>query len=70
MNHDSQSLYQLDHHIKALRAAAERLIELAEDYPAVVRNTHRILASVKMLELNVSDVVDLDETGQPIAGDG
>jgi hypothetical protein len=29
------------------------------NFPAINRNTVRILASVKMLEINVSDVVEL-----------
>ena len=68
MTDDDQSLHQLDIQIKALRSAAERLVELAEDSPAVVRNTRRILASVKMLELNVSDGLHLDDTDQSASG--
>jgi hypothetical protein len=32
---------------------------MGEDFPALARNIARILASVKMLEINVSDLVDL-----------
>ncbi len=48
----------MDARIKALKKSAEELRKMAEDFPAVYRNTSRVLASVKMLELNISDVVD------------
>ncbi|MHB8830258.1 MAG: hypothetical protein ACYC6Q_12135 [Syntrophales bacterium] len=42
--------------IKSLRETAEELKTMGEDFPALYRNLSRILASVKMLELNVPDV--------------
>ncbi len=46
--------------IAQIRKAAEDLRALAgKDFPAVEKNVDRILASVKMLELNVTDVVEL-----------
>jgi len=45
--------------IQLLKKTAEELNQIGEDFPALARNTVRILASVKMLELNVSDVVEL-----------
>ncbi len=46
--------------IAAIKSAAIELRSLAEiGFPAVERNADRILASVKMLELNVTDVVEL-----------
>ncbi len=50
---------KIDTRIKAIRKAAEELKELSTEIPAVDRNTARILASVKMLEINISDVKDL-----------
>lgn len=44
--------------IQRVRQAAEELKRLGEDFPAVARNAERILASLKMLEINVSDIVD------------
>ncbi len=32
----------------------------AEQFPALSRNSKRALASIKMLELNISDIVSLD----------
>lgn len=46
--------------IRRIRAAAEALKEMGGTFPALARNTHRILASVKMLELNISDYLSLD----------
>jgi hypothetical protein len=46
--------------IQLIKKTAEELRRMGENFPAINRNTVRILASVKMLELNVSDVVELD----------
>ncbi len=46
--------------IQVLKKTAEELKRLGTDFPAVSRNADRILASVKMLEINVTDWVDLD----------
>lgn len=45
--------------IKRLRQLVEELKEKSGGIQAVDRNLDRILANVKMLELNVSDVRDL-----------
>ena len=49
----------MDTRIKAIRKAVQELKTLSGGIPAVDRNTDRILASVKMLEINISDIVDL-----------
>jgi hypothetical protein len=48
--------------IVAIKKIATELNQMADDFPAVARNTARILSSTKMLEINLSDIVDL-ETG-------
>ena len=40
------------------RKAVEELKRLGENFPAVARNAERMLASLKMLEISVSDVMD------------
>ncbi len=50
---------KIDTRIKTIKKAAEELKELSAAMPAVDRNAARILASVKMLEINISDVKDL-----------
>jgi hypothetical protein len=44
--------------IRSARKAVEELKRLGENFPAVARNAERMLASLKMLEINVSDVMD------------
>lgn len=50
----------LHSNIQRARQAVEELKRLGEDFPAVARNAERILASLKMLEINVSDILDDD----------
>ena len=45
--------------IKALRTNAEALKEISGGIPAVDKNADRILACVKMLEINISDAATL-----------
>ena len=51
-------LKAMDARIKTIRNSAEELQTLAAQFPALYRNTARILASVKMLEINLSDLAD------------
>ena len=53
------ALKEIDNRIRLLKKPAEELKQMAHDFPAVERNTARILASIKMLEINVSDIIDL-----------
>jgi aspartate/glutamate racemase len=52
-------LYEINDKIQLLKKTAEELKRIGEDFPAIARNTVRILASVKMLEINISDLVEL-----------
>jgi len=54
------NLKKLNTKIQLMKKTAEELKRMGENFPAINRNTVRILASVKMLEINVSDVVELD----------
>ncbi len=54
-------LQAVDIEVRRIRAAVEKLNGMGEDFPAIVRNAARIQACVKMLELNISDYVDLEE---------
>lgn len=53
-------LTELDTKIQLMKKTARELSLMADQFPAVARNTARILASIKMLEINVSDVIDAD----------
>ena len=44
--------------IASMKETALELTDLAEDFPALYRNTRRILAAIKMLEINLSDVTE------------
>jgi len=50
---------KIDNNIKAMKKAAEDLVQMGGDFPALKRNTARILASIKMLEINISDIIDI-----------
>jgi hypothetical protein len=45
--------------IKALRKNAESLKEISGGIPAVDKNADRILANVRMLEIDISDAAEL-----------
>ena len=49
-------LEELDKKIKLLKEISLGVLEEAENFPALDRNCRRILANIKMLELNVSDI--------------
>jgi len=49
--------------ILAMKENAAELSRMARDFPAVYRNAVRIQASIKMLELNLTDLVDLEANG-------
>ena len=53
------ALKELDQSIQQMRRIAEGLKSKAGGIQAVERNINRILASIKMLELNISDVCEL-----------
>lgn len=51
---------EMDAKIKVLGQTARELLDAAGDVEAVRRNVKRILASVRMLELNISDLCELE----------
>jgi len=53
-------LKKIDDKIKLLRNTAKELKSLTENIPAITRNATRLLATVKMMELNISDCIDFD----------
>jgi hypothetical protein len=42
--------------IQLLKRVSEDILGEADDFPSLSRNCSRILASIKMMELNVSDI--------------
>jgi hypothetical protein len=55
----------LDQEIQQLKKSALALSDMGNDFPAIKRNAARILSSIKMLEINVSDVVRLSTPDEP-----
>ncbi|MCJ7704690.1 MAG: hypothetical protein MUO28_04035 [Desulfobacterales bacterium] len=53
-------LKKMDTRIKKIKKAALELKEFSGGIQAVDRNASRILASVKMLEINISDILELE----------
>ena len=59
----SQSdLQKLNRQIRLLKQAAQELDGLGDGFPAVKRNTARILSSIKMIEINVPDILQPAES--------
>ena len=54
------ALKEIDERIRLMKKTAEELQQMSSGFPALQKNTARILAGIKMLELNVSDVLELD----------
>jgi hypothetical protein len=52
-------IQKLNGKIQSMKKTAEELKKMGEHPPALNRNTSRILASIKMLELNISDLTDV-----------
>ncbi|UCH06328.1 MAG: hypothetical protein JSV55_09375 [Deltaproteobacteria bacterium] len=56
---DSAQIAEMDELIQRMRQCAEELKKKDDGIQAVERNVDRILANIKMLELNISDLKDL-----------
>jgi hypothetical protein len=53
-------LNKINDKIQLMKQTAQELNQMGKDFPAIARNTLRIMASVKMLEINISDLVELE----------
>jgi hypothetical protein len=56
---EETDMVEIDKKIQLLKETVLELRVLGEKIPAVEKNANRILASIKMLEINVSDIVSL-----------
>jgi hypothetical protein len=62
---DTERLVEMDRRIQSIKKSVGELKDLAGDIESVRRNSDRILASIKMIELNVSDLIPLlEESGR------
>jgi uncharacterized protein YukE len=58
-----QSKYDLpamDAEVRRIKSAVQKLQSMGADFPAVARNSVRILASLKMMEMNICDLVAIE----------
>ena len=55
-----EHLRNIDEKIKLIEKTAQELVALSKEkeIPAIERNAKRILASTKMLKLDISDILD------------
>ena len=53
-------LNEIDSKIQMMKRTAGELARAGENFPAIARNIVRISAGIKMLEINISDVVELE----------
>ncbi|OGR15105.1 MAG: hypothetical protein A2277_07835 [Desulfobacterales bacterium RIFOXYA12_FULL_46_15] len=58
-----QDLEKLNDHILKIKELIIALEAMDPLFPALSRNSKRALASIKMLELNISDIITLDLEG-------
>ena len=54
-------LNEIDAKIQMMKRTAEELAQAGKNFPAIARNIVRISAGIKMLEINISDVVELEQ---------
>ena len=58
---ETKHLKEMAEKIQLLRKTATELKQTSDGIETIDRNIDRILASVKMLELNISDVAELQD---------
>ncbi len=58
---DIKKLLEMDRRIQSIKRSVIELQYLGQEIEAVRRNADRILASIRMLELNVSDLIPVLE---------
>ena len=56
---DAEILLEMDRRIQSIKKSIIELQDLGQEIEAVRKNLDRILASIRMLELNVSDLIPL-----------
>lgn len=56
---DIEGLLEMDRRIQSIKKSVIELRDLGQEIEAVTRNSARILASIRMIELNVSDLIPI-----------
>ena len=57
---DQKKMILLNEKILKIKKLFHELEADSDDFPALNRNSKRALASIKMLELNISDLIEFD----------
>ena len=52
-------LASINSKIRKMQKTAQELNQLGDQFPSLARNTARIMASLKMLELNLTDAFEM-----------
>jgi hypothetical protein len=60
MKENQYDLQEMNTLIQVMKKTAQTLHVQAASFPAVQKNITRILASITMLEINISDIIDLN----------
>ena len=58
---DAERLLEMDRRIQSIKKSIIELQDLGQEIEAVRKNLDRVLASIRMLELNVSDLIPVLE---------
>ena len=61
MSVNDLDLQKIHSDIRAMQTTAELLLAGSKQFPALNRNVRRIQAGLKMLELNICDLVELEK---------
>lgn len=54
---DAERLLEMDRRIQSIKKSIIELQDLGQEIEAVRKNLDRVLASIRMIELNVSDLI-------------
>lgn len=54
---EAERLLEMDRRIQSIKKSIIELQDLGREIEAVAKNSDRILASIRMLELNISDLI-------------
>jgi len=59
MQNMAYDIHAIDKKIRLMQQTAEEIQQLSSQFPALNRNTARILASLKMLKINITDAFEM-----------
>lgn len=54
------NIEELNEKIQQAKALLKQLNDAAQEFPSLARNSERALTSIKMMELNISDLLEFE----------